>query len=85
MLLRIFFVAHSQGDRQHGANMLLRWILLPCLSAGAGSCSVLATMELVAVSWLMRGASGWHVLAPDATAGAAILPCTLMAGTCNIP
>ena len=83
MLLRILFVAHSQGCWQQGANMLLRWILLPCLSAGAGSCSVLATMELVAASWLMRGASGWHVLTPDATAGAAVLPCTLLADTCE--
>ena len=65
--------------------MLLRRILLPCLLPGTGSCSVLAKMELVAASWLMRGASGWHVLAPDATAGAAILPCTLLADTCEIP
>ena len=65
--------------------MQLQWILLPCLSAGEGSCSVLATMELVAASWLMRGASRWQVSAPDATGGAAILPCTLLADTCDIP
>ena len=48
-LLRIA-VAPSQGYWHQGTDILLQCILLPCLSAGAGSCSVLAAVELVAAS-----------------------------------
>ena len=88
MLLRIS-VAHSQGDWHQGVDMLLQ---SPCFSAGTGSCSVSATMESVAacfelslgpgVSGLVLGLSAF---APDTAAGAAVMLCTLLADTCDIP
>ena len=49
MLLHIS-VAPSQGDWHQVTDILLQCIPSPCLSAGAGSCSVLAIIALVAVS-----------------------------------